>query len=195
MEWLVQSCNERLIWQAFLLYSDPAVIITGLTLLGCQRLWQQMFYYLLNCKCKRNRSGILRCLMGREGKSTEKSGLDLAVWARFTWLDYLREHPSPLRGLEDPAVQDDLVNQLGQQCLLLHVPLVNPGRKSKRVREFWYSRDNCWCFPRSRPAEETPVIEWYSSWKKGTHSVCVQVEKKAARTNLKISTVLIQYLF
>ena len=43
--------------------------------------------------------------------------------------DYLQEHPSPLRGLEDPEVQDDLVDQLGQQYLLLHVPLVNPGKK------------------------------------------------------------------
>lgn len=36
-----------------------------------------------------------------------------------------QEHPSPLQGLEDPEVQDDLVDQLDQQCLLLHVPLVS----------------------------------------------------------------------
>lgn len=36
-----------------------------------------------------------------------------------------QEHPSLLQGLEDPEVQDDLVDQLDQQYLLLHVPLVN----------------------------------------------------------------------
>jgi len=51
--------------------------------------------------------------------------------------DYLQEHPSPLQGLEDPEVQDDLVDQLDQQCLLLHVPLVSPRKKERNViREF-----------------------------------------------------------